>query len=1212
MLSSSIFLLFARLVSGRERQTIRRAYRGASSQLGDESQTRPNAMRCNSSKGNECESMTHIHPDAGSRVTQTTQRLKIGSTELSHGRILLTLGARDPVREVDICKPQVPVWWERNGVRGSLGVRTAKLKTQKELNGLSLGTQFRYIHFTNGLHLFNMETDSSTFESNIEALEIWAIGVMRTSIFAILGLCQIDHACRFASGQLGGESQTSRMESHSRSLLTSDMSSSQFFVITSSITYGTVLPARIKQSRAFAIAPDTPSACRHPSSIHESGDSCGLVVHIYQAMGLIWLATISYPIDMLALSLRLLLVSLLTFIPERVLPRLRVVCDRLRSLSWTRLSLRLIEEFSWNPYHHCHFRSFPGAASYVLDLGTFGQTFVVLNASYVAFLASIFSHSEGLAHPHLTFPNIDVTIISKIIGGVIIHSTSHNLFPLQTHLSSKVSSQYFRVRYLASGNTNNILDGVKGASKASGNTHKFGRSWVTLTWDTTFCSMNDFVKFLEMKSFLPLMYSYLSHLPHLQGLQVEVLVFSLLLKTLPLIHISLILDVTLRFYLQSDNLRRSQQYSPDQLTEDNVRRFEQNSPYQRPSYYVSCLRHSSPTYPTSLSSRHRLFAPASTLERLSHLNTKIHSSRLWGLRRTSSLPQHPYHSNDTLSSLSVQAPESDKSIPQAQASPGSHINYFLRHLHRPGSPSSFSAQAGASESDTSLVRAPTPQCPETNYILKFHLQSGPDSDLDVVRILSCPASATFYDLHKALQIAFGWRDYNLYNFTIGDPIYTGDDAQAPISRNCRLLTTDCSTCKDSQPPPKCSFRIYASGLQDSWFQMGSSFRGNNPKLDTSADMTPGVLQVSQVPYSSMLHFPPLKHTNHILTNSNEHGVYTLAPYRQMVEAPHDSPRDRELNRGNTFCRGHKLPGLATASLSFAETSKEGFLKKGWENVWSMEGINVRLKGSVSPSAIECIAAPGSLTKSITLFRFCTVNFLDCLLASSLHFLCMYYHPIFLANFSSIYTIFVLASNLNCQAQFHPNDSLDTYELHAYMTSFVLGYSLTVNLIVVVIKPEKGTSISIAALRLKSLHQAHPESPAPTTLTPVSQSQSQDRTPTNFQPFQGTSRSNHRHATRRCQMKKLAAEGKLGNLMPEGMFSWGHGTEERGRKCCVEDGATYKIGLNQFYRCHFAFLNLISRESAPSNPHCIQLILVPPTTNKKALPNPPSRSNLLSK
>ena len=55
-----------------------------------------------------------------------------------------------------------------------------------------------------------------------------------------------------------------------------------------------------------------------------------------------------------------------------------------------------------------------------------------------------------------------------------------------------------------------------------------------------------------------------------------------------------------------------------------------------------------------------------------------------------------------------------------------------------------------------------------NYVLKIHLEPNEIVDPPIHRTLSCPSTATFADLHHALQIAFGWADTHTYDFKIKD------------------------------------------------------------------------------------------------------------------------------------------------------------------------------------------------------------------------------------------------------------------------------------------------------------------------------------------------------------------------------------------------------------------------------------------------------------
>jgi len=53
--------------------------------------------------------------------------------------------------------------------------------------------------------------------------------------------------------------------------------------------------------------------------------------------------------------------------------------------------------------------------------------------------------------------------------------------------------------------------------------------------------------------------------------------------------------------------------------------------------------------------------------------------------------------------------------------------------------------------------------------LKVDLDPEHISDPCVSRTLSCPATATFEELHLALQVAFGWASTHSYDFKIKDP-----------------------------------------------------------------------------------------------------------------------------------------------------------------------------------------------------------------------------------------------------------------------------------------------------------------------------------------------------------------------------------------------------------------------------------------------------------
>lgn len=63
------------------------------------------------------------------------------------------------------------------------------------------------------------------------------------------------------------------------------------------------------------------------------------------------------------------------------------------------------------------------------------------------------------------------------------------------------------------------------------------------------------------------------------------------------------------------------------------------------------------------------------------------------------------------------------------------------------------------------------KCHPQNYILRFQLHPGKITNPPVIRTLSCPAQACFYDLHLALQTAFGWARTHSFDFAVLDPDY---------------------------------------------------------------------------------------------------------------------------------------------------------------------------------------------------------------------------------------------------------------------------------------------------------------------------------------------------------------------------------------------------------------------------------------------------------
>jgi Plasmid pRiA4b ORF-3-like protein len=76
-------------------------------------------------------------------------------------------------------------------------------------------------------------------------------------------------------------------------------------------------------------------------------------------------------------------------------------------------------------------------------------------------------------------------------------------------------------------------------------------------------------------------------------------------------------------------------------------------------------------------------------------------------------------------------------------------------------------------------------CKAQNYILKVTLNPKDITNPSIMRTLSCPAAATFQELHSALQVAFGWAGTHTYDFKIKDPNREPEeqlDTQAFIAR----------------------------------------------------------------------------------------------------------------------------------------------------------------------------------------------------------------------------------------------------------------------------------------------------------------------------------------------------------------------------------------------------------------------------------------------
>ena len=61
-----------------------------------------------------------------------------------------------------------------------------------------------------------------------------------------------------------------------------------------------------------------------------------------------------------------------------------------------------------------------------------------------------------------------------------------------------------------------------------------------------------------------------------------------------------------------------------------------------------------------------------------------------------------------------------------------------------------------------------------NYVLKGRLK-----DTDIWRTLAIPADCGFFDLHEAIQTAFGWADFYYHEFTAGGTTIADDANEEP-------------------------------------------------------------------------------------------------------------------------------------------------------------------------------------------------------------------------------------------------------------------------------------------------------------------------------------------------------------------------------------------------------------------------------------------------
>lgn len=70
----------------------------------------------------------------------------------------------------------------------------------------------------------------------------------------------------------------------------------------------------------------------------------------------------------------------------------------------------------------------------------------------------------------------------------------------------------------------------------------------------------------------------------------------------------------------------------------------------------------------------------------------------------------------------------------------------------------------------------------SNYLLLITLEGTEDPEIH--RLLSIPKTLTFHDLHRAIQVSFGWAGCHMYQFTVTDPV---DEEATGLQRRQRHL-----------------------------------------------------------------------------------------------------------------------------------------------------------------------------------------------------------------------------------------------------------------------------------------------------------------------------------------------------------------------------------------------------------------------------------------
>jgi hypothetical protein len=89
-----------------------------------------------------------------------------------------------------------------------------------------------------------------------------------------------------------------------------------------------------------------------------------------------------------------------------------------------------------------------------------------------------------------------------------------------------------------------------------------------------------------------------------------------------------------------------------------------------------------------------------------------------------------------------------------------------------------------------------------NYEFKVLLRPSEIDNPTIWRTLSCPAVATFEQLHRALQIAFGWATTHSYDFVVKDPDYKPEEHEEDVNSMIQRFTATFQRGRQSHNAPR--------------------------------------------------------------------------------------------------------------------------------------------------------------------------------------------------------------------------------------------------------------------------------------------------------------------------------------------------------------------------------------------------------------------------